>query len=368
MNSNSFQYFIALINKTVAKKSDDRLGPVSASLDVTRVCNLNCTHCYNSRIGNNSPHTQINTSKIMSIVDEMSDLQLLHLTVTGGEPFIRADLLDVLDYIKARTNMVLTVHTNGTPINREKARFLGSILSRQDIVQVSVEGVEKVHDSIRGKGSWKKASNAIALLSECGVRVRVNLTPTRMNVDKICQYIDTLEGVDEFGATPMALFNQDDLKYIPDPRTTYDIEKRVKQILGRKGIVYSGGISGAFCQYVGVADKNDVVNQNELPPNTKSVNMQCNAGISKFHISSEGSVFPCVFWQSDEFLIGSLMENTLSDIWKRWDTKKTLRELNNVVCGGCVFKNLCKGGCRGMAQLFFGTMNRQDPRCNMRVS
>lgn len=364
LDTNSFNFFVALINKTVIEKSHERLQPVSASFEVTSSCNLRCIHCYNTRMGGKTPG-QISTSKVKAIIEDIRELQLLQLTLTGGEPFARRDIFDIIGHIKDRTRLALTVHTNGTLINREKAHTLGSILSPQDIVQVSVEGIESINDSIRGKGSWKKSHDTINLLLEYGVKVRVNLTPTRMNINNVSQLAETLEGVNEFGATPMALFKNDDRRYIPDPKTAYEVEKIVKPILKDKGIKYSGGIAGAFCQYVNIAEGDGGMDSFVKSVEDKHIDIQCNAAISKFHISSDGKVFPCVFMQSEEFLMGDLNKEDLFSIWNRWDITKTKRHLDDVVCGLCIYKNICKGGCPGMSNSLYGTIDRQDPRCSM---
>ncbi|MHB8361899.1 MAG: SPASM domain-containing protein, partial [Thermoplasmataceae archaeon] len=182
----------------------------------------------------------------------------------------------------------------------------------------------------------------------------MNLTPTRLNIDNISQYVELLIGVKEFGATPMVLLKKEDRKYIPDPKTAYDVEKRVKQILTVKGITYLGGISGAFCQQVSLSKKKCLVNKEGLLSNAENADIQCNAGISKFHVSSEGKIFPCVFWQSEGFLMGNLLKDKLFNIWNKWELKRTLRQLNHTGCWQCVYYNLCKGGCPGMVNSFFG--------------
>ena len=90
--------------------------PLSGSLDLTHHCNLRCLHCY---IGDHSGDmlvTEMDTGRILSLLDEMCDAGCLYLLLTGGEPLLREDFPEIHRYAKEK-GFLITVFTNGTLIS-----------------------------------------------------------------------------------------------------------------------------------------------------------------------------------------------------------------------------------------------------------
>ncbi len=101
--------------------------PVSASLEVTFRCNLRCAHCYQEHT---SPARlaagELSLAEIQDILDQAAAEGCLWLLLTGGEPFMRSDFLDIYAYAK-RKGFVVTLFTNGTLITDRVADFLADL-------------------------------------------------------------------------------------------------------------------------------------------------------------------------------------------------------------------------------------------------
>ena len=140
-------------------------------------CNLSCLGCYADKYDKG---VELNTDEIHRLLDEAKAMGIYFITISGGEPFIRQDLLDIF---AAHRDMFFQVFTNGTLINERVARALselGNILPA-----ISIEGWEKETDARRGSGTFQKILAAMARLKEEGVLFGFSATATRQNNELI---------------------------------------------------------------------------------------------------------------------------------------------------------------------------------------
>ncbi|NJF24816.1 radical SAM protein [Thermococcus sp. Bubb.Bath] len=127
-------------------------SPASVIFELTRGCNLHCTHCIVAA-GEPLPN-ELKTEEWLKLVDEISEYAI-RLTLTGGEPLTHPGFFEILPRAKER-DLAVRVLTNGTLLE-ENAERLASLLDEWDEVQVSLDGTREVNDKIRGKGSFEKA-------------------------------------------------------------------------------------------------------------------------------------------------------------------------------------------------------------------
>jgi len=93
-------------------------APLVVWLEVTQRCNLHCEHCFMSASSLSGPSdSEMSTEKIFSLLDELKQQGVLSLVLTGGEPFVRSDFLEILDYA-ASLGFVTAVVTNGLRLTR----------------------------------------------------------------------------------------------------------------------------------------------------------------------------------------------------------------------------------------------------------
>ena len=155
-------------------------------------CNLACSHCYQEGTPAPEPDTPATIKVASAAADTVEAWGQAYgiafapsFNVTGGEPLLFAGINDVLALLKGKGFAVFLL-TNGTLVDREKAKRLAGLL---DGAQISVEGTERIHDSIRGKGSLARAMRGAELLVKAGIAVDLNMTLSKLNIGCVDEVI-----------------------------------------------------------------------------------------------------------------------------------------------------------------------------------
>jgi len=139
-------------------------APICLTWELTYACNLQCVHCL-SASGRRDPR-ELSTQECMRVVDELERMQVFYVNIGGGEPTLRPDFWDLLDYSVAH-HVGVKFSTNGTRLDKQAARRL----ARTDYVdvQISIDGATAdVNDAVRGIGSFVMARRAMDNLAEAG--------------------------------------------------------------------------------------------------------------------------------------------------------------------------------------------------------
>jgi MoaA/NifB/PqqE/SkfB family radical SAM enzyme len=152
-------------------------------------CNLRCSYCV-AESHPKAPRRGINFETFKRIVDEALALGVDRIYLTGGEPFIRKDIYEMLAY--SSDKLPTTILTNGMLFNDRRINRLIEIKNEALIIQISLDGSRpEFHDPIRGQGSWQKTVDGIQRLIDSGFRVRLSTTETHLNQDyleEICEF------------------------------------------------------------------------------------------------------------------------------------------------------------------------------------
>ena len=154
--------------------------PKTLELTITDRCNLRCSYCSHftspSNVGTDLP-----LDEWLKFFEELNRCAVMSLTISGGEPFHREDLKELIGGI-VKNRMRFEILSNGTMITDEMASFLAST-GRCGSVQVSIDSsIPTTHDAFRGKGSFFKAMEGINHLRKNGVPATVRVTIHRKNV------------------------------------------------------------------------------------------------------------------------------------------------------------------------------------------
>lgn len=148
-----------------------QMVPLEIYFDYTTKCNLKCTYCYNKDYYNK--YDTLQDSDIIKILTDLYELGIMRIHLAGGEPLIYEDkLIKYVSFCNSH-NMVLSMATNGTLINKSNSEFLlsNNLLS----ISVSLDSYdEKINDKLRGVGSYKKAINGIKTLVETKKAINSN--------------------------------------------------------------------------------------------------------------------------------------------------------------------------------------------------
>ncbi len=142
---------------------------------ITNKCNLHCKGCYNWAL-RSSIASELDGAKIRSILAEAKGLGISFVMIAGGEPFVRLEILDIIEDFPEITFLVFT---NGMLINEEIAERLAR--QRNLVPVISLEGCEEDTDERRGKGVYKKLKGTVGKLKNRGIFWSVSMTVTRAN-------------------------------------------------------------------------------------------------------------------------------------------------------------------------------------------
>src|SRR4051812_18460170 len=156
-------------------------GPVVV-WNSTKTCNLTCAHCYaDAEIRRFAG--ELTTEEAQRMIEDLASMNVPALLISGGEPLVRPDILDLADYATS-LGVRVTFSTNGTLIDKKKAERLKKI--GVTYVGISVDGGEARHDQFRGKvGAFKEAIRGIRNCREAGIRVGIRFTVTQENLGEL---------------------------------------------------------------------------------------------------------------------------------------------------------------------------------------
>ena len=321
-------------------------APICLTWELTYACNLACIHCLSSS-GRRDPH-ELSTAEAMAVVDELHDLQVFYVNIGGGEPTIRSDFYELIDYCVSQ-GVGVKFSTNGSTIDAARAARLAA--ADYIDVQVSIDGATAAtNDAVRGAGSYASARQAMDNLAAAGFGpFKISVVVTRQNMAEL----DALSALAEGYGAQLRL-----TRLRPSGRgaDTWDqlhptADQQVdlyRWLLDRPEVLT--GDSFFHLSALGTA----------LP----GLNL-CGAGRVVCLIDPVGDVYACPFVLHDEFKAGSVRDaGGFARVWRSSDLFVSLREPESAgACASCGSYDACQGGCMA-AKFFTGLpLDGPDPEC-----
>ena len=160
-------------------------APICLTWELTYACNLACVHCLSSS-GRRDPR-ELSTRECKAIIDELQRMQVFYVNVGGGEPTVRRDFWELVDYATAH-DVGVKFSTNGSRITPAIAAQLAA--SDYVDVQISLDGASaEVNDRVRGPGSYDTALRAMHALADAGFQgFKISVVVTRENVAQLDRF------------------------------------------------------------------------------------------------------------------------------------------------------------------------------------
>src|SRR5215469_2381958 len=154
-------------------------APICLTWELTYACNLSCVHCLSSS-GRRDPR-ELSTAECKAVIDTLERMQVFYVNIGGGEPTVRQDFWELVDYATAH-HVGVKFSTNGVRITPEVAARLAA--SDYVDVQISLDGATaEVNDAVRGPGSFAMAIRALENLADAGFSdPKISVVVTRHNV------------------------------------------------------------------------------------------------------------------------------------------------------------------------------------------
>ncbi len=164
--------------------------PLAAMIEVADRCNEACVHCYQAH----GEKGELTTEEWKRILDELADMGVFLLTISGGEATLRKDLFELIEHARARS-FAVNLYTNGITITREVAARLAALGVME--VQISLYSHEPaVHDGVtQVPGSFERSVAAARHLRDHGVGVVLKSPLMSMNADAVDEYVDFVQGL-----------------------------------------------------------------------------------------------------------------------------------------------------------------------------
>jgi mycofactocin radical SAM maturase len=141
-------------------------APICLTWELTYACNLSCVHCLSSS-GRRDPR-ELSTDECKAVIDELERMQVFYVNIGGGEPTVRPDFWELVDYATEH-HVGVKFSTNGIKIDNVRAAQLAA--SDYVDVQISLDGATAdVNDAVRGEGSFDTALRAMQCLNDAGFK------------------------------------------------------------------------------------------------------------------------------------------------------------------------------------------------------
>jgi len=329
-------------------------APICLTWELTYACNLACVHCLSSS-GKRDPR-ELSTDQCKAIIDELERMQVFYVNIGGGEPTVRPDFWELVDYATAH-HVGVKFSTNGVRITAEVAERLAA--SDYVDVQISLDGATAdVNDAVRGAGSFDMAIRALENLAAAGFTdAKISVVVTRHNVG---QLDDFKALADQYGATLRITRLRPsgrgaDVWDELHPTSEQQIEL-YNWLVAKGDRVLTGD---SFFHLSGLG----------APGALSGLNM-CGAGRVVCLIDPIGDVYACPFAIHDRFLAGNILSDTVDgsggfdNVWKNSALFTELRKPQSAgACGSCGHYDACRGGCMA-AKFFTGLpLDGPDPEC-----
>ena len=160
-------------------------APICLTWELTYACNLQCVHCLSS--SGQRDERELSTDEAKKILDDLRDLQVFYINIGGGEPMVRRDFFELLEY-SVSNGIGVKFSTNGAFIDEEKAQRLAA-MDYLDI-QISLDGVDAAtNDAVRGEGSHAMAIRAMDNLKAANFgQFKISVVVTRHNVSQLDEF------------------------------------------------------------------------------------------------------------------------------------------------------------------------------------
>lgn len=344
------------------------IGPVVV-WNCTKTCNLRCKHCY-AESDNKKYEGELSLDEAKAFIDDLSDFKVPVILFSGGEPLLREDIFQLLEYCNS-SSIRSTISTNGTLIEKDVSKTLKAL--NVGYVGISLDGIGAKHDEFRRtKGSFDKALRGIRNCLEVGQKVGLRFTINRHNYN---QLEDIFRLIKEEKIPRVCFYH---LVYsgrgsemINDDITKEETRECMNLIM-KKALEF-----GKEVEILTVDNHADSVylylNAQEKYPylvdrisNLLKLNGGNRSGMAFANVDFMGNVHPDQFTWNYSF--GNIRDNKFSELWQGNEDPilKGLRDRKTLLkgrCSKCKWLPICNGNFRARAEAITGDFWASDPAC-----
>jgi SynChlorMet cassette radical SAM/SPASM protein ScmE len=349
-------------------------SPKSVDVEITSRCNLRCTYCSHFESAGDVG-TDLPKEEWLQFIDELGRNAVMEVTLSGGEPFIRNDLREILDGI-VRNRMRFSLLSNGTLITDEMAAYLAST-RRCNSVQVSIDGsIPTTHDACRGEGNFVRALDGIAALRRHKVPVAIRVTIHRQNLhdlENIARFLLEEKRLPSFSCNSachlgLCRKNAEVVEITPAERSF-----AMKELL-RLNRKYSGRITataGPLAEATMFWEMERARKEGKAAIPGRGSLCGCGGAMSKLAVRADGTMVPCC--QVPMIELGRINRDSMKEVWQHHPELDRFRRRNEIplssfeFCQDCPYIPFCTGSCPATAVTLIGNPYHPSPDSCLRL-
>jgi len=328
----------------------------------TRNCVGTCTYC--SYTKDYAADQELSTKDAKKMVDYMAEFGSQWFGISGGEPLVRPDIWEIIEYAEKEHGLNVSLITSGYAWDEERFNKLTKYNVK---TAISIDGERDANDRIRRKGGYDKALHAMQKLSSVGLLDCLVTTMTKYNIHQMAH---TAALAEQYKARSVVYHNlvpvgragehMEDLAPTADQyevafNEIYDIQRR---LYGKVKVNVYAPFYARIVRQRNSVDFWDWFNEGYLG--------RCTIGGNYIGITENGDYRSCGFHEG--YRIGNVKDKSLRQAWadlQKSELHLKLRDKNNLKgrCGVCEYREIC-GGCRTRAEYYTGDLFESDPACN----
>ncbi|NEU98283.1 radical SAM/SPASM domain-containing protein [Bradyrhizobium uaiense] len=320
-------------------------APLMVWLELTRACNLRCPHCFVE--GGVARAGEMTTARILSLLDEWAQMGVFSVILTGGEPTMHPDFLDIVRHAH-NLGFVVGIATNGMPVTK---RMLAAIPRDDVIISVSI-------DHLHGQGARKGLSDfeftkgKLLMMKEAGFNTSIMTTTSSQNVHQLQAIIEwAVENDLSLRSVPFVEMGRGKLnghllnrnEDVEAAARFWMAEEEWERVRDPKLGLCAGKVFNFLLTMV-------------------YATRRCMSGRGIAYVNSNGDIYPCSTCSGNKVLCaGNAKWTQFREIWEgHWDIRAITWDSFERTCAGCAIadrKYFCTGRCPGSSSVRHGRLD-----------
>lgn len=330
------------LTKNIFGPLQNQRYPISATLELTERCNYNCIHCYINKAANDpiASQKEMSTAQVKDLIDQLAEAGTLFLLITGGEPFLRSDFIEIFEYSR-RKGLLVTIFSNGSMLTPE----IASVLAEYGIrgLEITLYGATpETYEAVTQRpGSYEHCMRGIE--TALAFKLPLSLKTFVVNTNKY-----ELAQMREFAHERNLKFRFDSM-LIPRFDGTGDdhhLQLSIEEMI-RLDMEDPERVS---------AWRDVIKERRDLQVDRVHI-YNCGAAHQSFHIDAYGNISPCALVRTPCY---NVFELGLKNAWELLGGVRTLKHTKKTDCADCPYVMFCNQ-CTGWSQLVMGDLETPVP-------
>lgn len=355
-------------------------APLLCFLELTNVCNMACSHCYNAEDRKKENSQLLTTNEMLVFIKQAKEIGLFYMKLQGGEAVLQSEWKRIAQSCIAQ-GIATTLYTGGYFKKREHVlEEIASIPFNE--IRITFAGLEDLHNKFRpakpvingnGQPSYHEINKTLDYLLSRKANVKLNFVLGRRNMHQVETFVITMAKKSLKYNTPFDInfgpqrpFGEGfrcpgdpDGRNLMNAEDFFQVNCLIEKLRGRSEVQAAG------MKLIVVFDIFSPKRQEKALPRDL-IKDGCGLGKRGFSVSYEGEVGICSFMTSCKVLPsgGNIREKSIEDIWYESDLLRKGRIYTKQQCKECeYYTNPCQGICPAMALYSTGNWEKGDPGC-----